>query len=363
MIQVSKVFQLNRQGFNLRGGVVFAVVLGLLIIVGVLPAERRYFLTAIFGALIVAVSDPGGNYGYRVPRLAVVAAAGALLTALGFGIGGGAWGFVVLAAFVATLLGGLAVTYGLHRFVAAYLLNVWFIIALGLPTLISFQVPGLFQSGLSTPNRGSRPAWLTGSALWIANFIMWLAPAGHRTAACRRDPRGYLAAAADPANYPFRGDPGRRPGDRRRDLLRAAPAQRLLDAHRHHHCHEARPAAIRPHRRAAHRRDGRGRRGGRARPAGGRQQDRTRSHRRRPGRAGGVDPRRELRLVHRGLGRSHPDRRGVPHPSNLADEGRRILFTFAGVGIAVIVMFLADRLQKHAAKAAPQAPAHPARAT
>ena len=53
----------------------------------------------------------------------------------------------------------------------------------------------------------------------------------------------------------------------------------------------------------------------------------------------------------------------VPHPSDLADEGRRILFTFAGVGIAVIVMFLADRLQKHAAKAAPQAPAHPAQAT
>ena len=53
----------------------------------------------------------------------------------------------------------------------------------------------------------------------------------------------------------------------------------------------------------------------------------------------------------------------APHPSNLTDEGRRILFTFAGVGIAVIVMFLADRLQKHAAKAAPQAPAQPARAT
>ena len=51
----------------------------------------------------------------------------------------------------------------------------------------------------------------------------------------------------------------------------------------------------------------------------------------------------------------------VPHPSNLADEGRRILFTFAGIGIAVIVMFLADQLQKHsAAKPAPHAPAHPA---
>ena len=76
MSQVSKVFQLNRQGFNLRAGVVFAVVLGLLIIVGVLPHERQYFLTAIFGAVIVAVSDPGGKYGYRVSRRAVVAAAG-----------------------------------------------------------------------------------------------------------------------------------------------------------------------------------------------------------------------------------------------------------------------------------------------
>jgi hypothetical protein len=45
----------------------------------------------------------------------------------------------------------------------------------------------------------------------------------------------------------------------------------------------------------------------------------------------------------------------VPHPSNFASEGRRILFTLAGVGIAVIVMFLADWLQKHAGKAAPQA--------
>ena len=46
----------------------------------------------------------------------------------------------------------------------------------------------------------------------------------------------------------------------------------------------------------------------------------------------------------------------VPHPSSLADEGRRILFTFAGVGIAVIVMFLADRLKTRAAAAAPKSP-------
>ena len=54
MSQVAKIFQLNWQGFNLRRGVIFAVVLGLLIIVGVLPAERRYFLSAIFGAVCLA---------------------------------------------------------------------------------------------------------------------------------------------------------------------------------------------------------------------------------------------------------------------------------------------------------------------
>jgi hypothetical protein len=46
----------------------------------------------------------------------------------------------------------------------------------------------------------------------------------------------------------------------------------------------------------------------------------------------------------------------LPHPSNLADEGRRVLFTFIGVGIAVLVMFLANLLQNRTAKPAPQTP-------
>jgi hypothetical protein len=85
MGQLAEVFAVKWQGFNLRRFAVFAVVLGLLIIVGVLPHERRYFLSAIFGALFLALADPGGKYAYRVARLAVFAVAGALLTALGFG--------------------------------------------------------------------------------------------------------------------------------------------------------------------------------------------------------------------------------------------------------------------------------------
>jgi uncharacterized membrane protein YgaE (UPF0421/DUF939 family) len=36
----------------------------------------------------------------------------------------------------------------------------------------------------------------------------------------------------------------------------------------------------------------------------------------------------------------------LPHPSNLADEEQRVLFTFIGVGIGVLVLFLANLLGK-----------------
>jgi Fusaric acid resistance protein-like len=176
MTQIAEVFKVKWQEFNLHRFVIFGVILGLLLVVGVLPHDRRYFLSAIFGALFVSLSDPGGKYGPRVAKMAVMAGAGALLTALAFGIGAGGWGWVVLAAFLVTLLSGLAVKYGVHRFVAAYLLNVWFIVALSLPTLLSFHVPGLYSSGLIHAQSWKQAlAWLIGSALWIAyTFIMWL---------------------------------------------------------------------------------------------------------------------------------------------------------------------------------------------
>jgi hypothetical protein len=47
----------------------------------------------------------------------------------------------------------------------------------------------------------------------------------------------------------------------------------------------------------------------------------------------------------------------LPHPADLASEGRRVLFTFAGVGIAVVVMVLGNLLQKRTAKSAQPATA------
>lgn len=94
--------------------------------------HEQYLLSAVFGAVLSVLADPGGGYGRRVSRLAGYAAIGAGLTALAFAIGGTGWGCLVLAAFGVTLMAGLAVVFGMHRFVAALLLNVWFVIALGL---------------------------------------------------------------------------------------------------------------------------------------------------------------------------------------------------------------------------------------
>ena len=41
MTELKKVFEVKWQGFSLRRGAVFAVVLGLMIVVGVLPHDRE----------------------------------------------------------------------------------------------------------------------------------------------------------------------------------------------------------------------------------------------------------------------------------------------------------------------------------
>jgi uncharacterized membrane protein YgaE (UPF0421/DUF939 family) len=43
----------------------------------------------------------------------------------------------------------------------------------------------------------------------------------------------------------------------------------------------------------------------------------------------------------------------IPNPSNLETEGRRVLFTFLGLGIGIVVLLLAGLLQQRTAKAAP----------
>jgi hypothetical protein len=97
----------------------------------------------------------------------VVGLAGALLTALGFAIGGGAWGWVVLAVFVITVLSGLVVNVDVH--------------ALGRGDLAQCLVPDhVVRRGRAARWDQYHPwnqalAWLIGAAIAIALItVLWL---------------------------------------------------------------------------------------------------------------------------------------------------------------------------------------------
>ncbi len=169
MSGLEKVFELNRQGFDPARGL---VALGLLFVPFAVASAldiEAYYLSMAFGAAFIAMSDPGGTFGYRLPRVLLVAVSGALLTALAFGLGDGGWGLIVASVFALTLLGGLAVTFGVHRFMALYLLAIWYLIALTLPAAYAID-------GTSNHPWAQAAAWLGGSALWIGfSALVWLA--------------------------------------------------------------------------------------------------------------------------------------------------------------------------------------------
>jgi Fusaric acid resistance protein-like len=80
----------------------------------------------------------------------------------------------VLAAGVVTLMAGLAVMFGVHRFVTAYLLNIWFIITLVLAA--EFHK----HAHITSYTWAQLLAWAGGSALWIAlSFAGWVIRGRH----------------------------------------------------------------------------------------------------------------------------------------------------------------------------------------
>src|SRR5689334_23890006 len=100
---LSKVFELNPAGLNWPRAVMFIDVALVPLVVFWAIGHEEYLLSAIFGLLFAAAADPGGGYGYRASHIAVFALVGAGLTALRFGIGADAWGWLVLAVFAVTL--------------------------------------------------------------------------------------------------------------------------------------------------------------------------------------------------------------------------------------------------------------------
>jgi hypothetical protein len=171
---LSKVFELNPAGLNWpRAVMILDVVLVPLVVFWAIGHEE-YLISAVFGVLFAALADPGGGYWQRAFRIFVFGAIGAGLTALAFGIGGDAWGWLVLATFAVTLVAGLAATFGVHRFVAALLLNIWFIIAL----VVAFDFH--HHTHITQYTWAQTVAWAGGSVLWIVvTFIAWLVLGRH----------------------------------------------------------------------------------------------------------------------------------------------------------------------------------------
>lgn len=169
MTWLSKVFQLNPEGLNWPRAVAFLDAALVPMFVFWAIGHEVYLLSALFGLLFAALADPGGSYGHRALYTSVFGLVGAGVTALAFGIGSEAWGWLVLAAFAVTLAAGLAVAFGVRRFVNALLLNIWFIVAVG----FEFNI---HQAGHVTSYVWAQVvSWTGGVALWITvTFLWWL---------------------------------------------------------------------------------------------------------------------------------------------------------------------------------------------
>ena len=71
MSRLAVVFKLDKTGFNLVRGVAVLVVMLVTLVVLHLVNQEKYFLVVVFAELFTGVSDPGGEYGYRMSHLAV----------------------------------------------------------------------------------------------------------------------------------------------------------------------------------------------------------------------------------------------------------------------------------------------------
>jgi hypothetical protein len=123
MSPLSKVFELDPKGLNVKAALVILVLLGLPLIVMEALGWSVYWVNLALAGLFVGLSDPGGEFRDRARRMGEIALIGAVLTALAYAIGNEAWELVVLAVFVVTLLSGLAIKFGPRRFAAGFLLT------------------------------------------------------------------------------------------------------------------------------------------------------------------------------------------------------------------------------------------------
>jgi heme exporter protein D len=188
---LAQVFALNTKGLYVPRGVAITGLALITLVITTALHQDHYYLSVGFGLVFVTLTDPGGPYPSRLRRMAVVGAIGTLITALGWGIGGEAWGWIVLAVFVVTMLSGLSMNFGLQEFVAGTLLNVWLLITLS-------ESAGL-PPGAPTHAWNQALAWLIGSGIAVALMtVLWL---------LRGMPKGLSALPEVPADLPMKLSP------------------------------------------------------------------------------------------------------------------------------------------------------------
>jgi Fusaric acid resistance protein-like len=166
---MAQIFSVNPKGLNLFLGFAVGGILLVPLLVMVAIGLENYWISLAYGILYPALSDPGGEFSVRAREMSIIAVIGAVLTLWGFGIGSGAWGWVVLSVFVVVLAMSLAIGFGMHRFVSGIQLSVWFLIALSVQDAFA-------KSNTHVHAWGQMLAWLAGGALLLAvAYVFWLA--------------------------------------------------------------------------------------------------------------------------------------------------------------------------------------------
>ena len=167
-MNAAEVFAFDRSKLDWPLGVALAVALVLPLVVLAALDRDVYWLSLSFGVLLCGLSDPGGSLRTRYSHLGVFALVGAVLTLWGTWVGAEAWGLVAASTLVVVFASGLVIRFGVHRFIAGAMLATWFLIAISLP-------PGFAADGVTLHPWWQAVAWLVGAALWIVTtFVLWL---------------------------------------------------------------------------------------------------------------------------------------------------------------------------------------------
>lgn len=159
-MKVAEVFGFDRSKLNWPLGITVAVALFLPLVLLALIDQDVYWLSVSFGVLFVGLGDPGGRLASRAAYAAVFGLAGAVVTAWGVAVGDAGWAWVTLSTVAVTLATGLAIRFGVRRFVTGSLLTAWFLIAISLP-------PGFAAAGITLDPWLQALAWLAGAGAWF----------------------------------------------------------------------------------------------------------------------------------------------------------------------------------------------------